>query len=359
MPEQSNVFITQFGREIAKWPGYMQNHPRRNPDPGKYLEFNKQGPPADLRVGFHSFLYDYYTYALAMDFLESHDAAGPFERALDIGGREATVSKLLKAEKRAQWTSCVEILDFSRMLPEDLFIKFFMQLKGFMALRKNIPPLDWQLLRTHVENFGYIPGPNSLFWNFELRDQPVFDEYFVEDVYGLKGGYDLITAFLCLDYFDPRELFPKVFELLGSGGVFFFVYRYWWFPVNATLIVGEFPYACQRLTLEDLIRYFSQALPGKETHVETVYNYFHKGKMQPVMDDLIEIGSEYGLRLVGAKKLGPRFMSHPSTPYPPVLLQQDHSRVFNDVLEDIHCFRSDVRLSDLQTAYVMVAFEKP
>lgn len=357
MATESDVFITKFGKKIAKWPGFLESHDRRNPNPKGYLEFNKQSPDASLRVGFHSFLYDYYTYTMSMEFLENIGLGGPFDRALDIGGREATVSRLLRAEKRAQSSSCVEILDFSKMLTEELFIKFFSQLKGFSALRKNMPALDDQLLQTHSSNFGYYPSEKSLFWNLELQDQPVLNNYYIEDIYQHDEQYDLVTAFLCLDYFNPVHLFKKVFDLLESGGVFYFIYRYWWYPVNSTLIVGEFPYACQRLCREDLFRYFDESIPGK--NIEPLYNYFHQGAMQPVLDDLIEMGNQSGLRHVCSRRLTPQALRDSSTQYSPTRLLQEHVETLNEVLDDIRCFRSDVRLSDLQTKYAMAAFVKP
>jgi len=358
MRADTKSYVTKYGRKIEYWPRFLESHKRANPAPGGYLEFNKKGPSPDLRVGFHSFLYDYFTYTMSIEYLESLGFGGPFGRALDIGGREATVAKLLKAEGRAQWAACAEIFDFSRMLPEELFLKFFMQLKGFGALRKNLPAMDGQLLTTHVDNFGFYPSAHSLFWNYELRDQPIFDDYILEDIYKHEGRYDLITAFLCLDYFDPRELFVKVDRLLEPGGVFYFIYRYWWYPVNATLIVGEFPYACQRLEFDDLFRYFAERLPGRGQDMRTLYDYYHRGRVQPTLDDLVDIAEFSGLELLGARKLSPFTDNDSSTPYTPKRLQAERDTVFAEVLKDIRCFRQDVRLADLKAKYVMAAFTK-
>ena len=146
--------------------------------------------------------------------------------------------------------------------------------------------------------------------------------------------------------------------MLEPGGVFYFIYRYWWYPVNSTLIVGEFPYACQRLERDDLLRYFSERMPGREQDVQALYNYLHLGRVQPVLDDLVEMAEATGMRLLGSKKLTPLAQGDSSTPYAPRRLQAERASVFDEVLEDIRCFRQDVRLTDLKAKYVMAAFTK-
>ncbi len=62
--------------------------------------------------------------------------------------------------------------------------------------------------------------------------------------------------------------------------------------------------------------------------------------------------------MLGARRLTPANDSHPKTPISPNVLQRTDQSVISNVLEDIHHFRSDVRLMDLQTAFVMAAFTK-
>jgi len=89
MPADTKSYVTKYGRKIEYCPRFLESHKRANPAPGGYLEFNRKGPSPDLRVGFHSFLYDYFTYTMSIEYLESLGFGGPFGRALDIGGREA------------------------------------------------------------------------------------------------------------------------------------------------------------------------------------------------------------------------------------------------------------------------------
>ena len=50
--------------------------------------------------------------------------------------------------------------------------------------------------------------------------------------------------------------------------------------------------------------------------------------------------------------------SHPKTPITPNVLHRTDQSVISNVLDDIHQFRSDVTLMDLQTAFIMAVFTK-
>ena len=47
------------------------------------------------------------------------------------------------------------------------------------------------------------------------------DKMIVGDIYERTGPFDIITAFLCLEYFDLSKIFEKVSSLLQPDGIFF------------------------------------------------------------------------------------------------------------------------------------------
>lgn len=350
-------FITSFGREIPFQDGYLEAHPYTNPVPSRYLEYKTPAPAKDQRVGFHMFLKDYYEYSLMMDFLDGLGMGRGFSSALDIGGQEATISKLLKAEGRSVETTCIELKNFSALLPEDLFYKYFVQIKGSI-LAGEVTRFADSMLKLHTSTFGYHPPEGSQFFRTELKRRPVEDRYLVGDFYELDATFDLVTSFLSMDYFDIGRLFAKTASLLEEGGVFCFMYGYWWWPVNPTLLVGRFPYACQRLTLDDLQRYYEQHHPDMADRVAPLYNYYHQGRYRPTLGELIELARKNNLWLLGSKRLHPIRDNHATTPLTPQRLERRHPGILTDVLEDIRQFRSDVQLEDLQTFVLMAAFRK-
>lgn len=350
-------FTTSFGREIPFQDGYLQAHPFTNPDPARYLEYKTPTPKKDQRVGFHLFLKDYYEYAVMMDFLDGLGAGHGFSSALDIGGQEATISKLLKAEGRVSETTCIELKNFGSLLPEDLFYKYFVQIKGSL-LAGRVTGFADSLLKLHTSTFGYYPPEGSQFFRTELKQRPVEDRYLVGDFYELDQTFDLVTSFLSLDYFDIGLLFEKTASLLEEGGVFCFMYGYWWWPINPTLLVGRFPYACQRLTPEDLQRYYEDNHPDLADRVAPLYNYYHQGRCRPTLGEIIELARRNDLWLLGSKRLQPTHGEHATTPLTPQRLELQHPGILGNVLEDIRQFRSDVQLEDLQTFVLMAAFRK-
>jgi len=121
--------------------------------------------------------------------------------------------------------------------------------------------------------------------------------------------------------------------------------------------VGDFPYACQRLTKSDLERYFESAYPEQSGTVSNRYDYFHKGT-RPTAHDYMDMGLEYGLIPKGFRRLSPQSVHRRKTPVPPNVISKHRPGYLRDVLNDIHQFRQDVRLEDLYTAFVMGVFKK-
>ncbi len=145
---------------------------------------------------------------------------------------------------------------------------------------------------------------------------------------------------------------------MNPGGTFFFIVNNWWWPVNSTTIVGDFPYVCQRLTRDDFERYFSENYPDDTEETLKIYSYLHQGGTPTTLNGYIESAGKSGLTCIGARPLLPLGRSYHKTPFPPVVLNEHQDSKLQDVLEDIHCFRNDVSLIDLQSAFVMAAFSK-
>jgi SAM-dependent methyltransferase len=193
-----------------------------------------------------------------------------------------------------------------------------------------------------------------------MTAKPEIDEYITGDFTSqeFEKSFDFISAFLCLDYFDLDTVLSKVHDILEPGGVFCFIVNYWWWPVNSTWIVGDFPYTAQRLTRDDLQRYFESEYPSEAENVLKRYDYFHKGE-HPTLGEYVKRAHKAGFSLAGARRLTPVNDTHSKTPVTPNFIERFDETYLQDVLTDIHHFNEEVSLIDLKTSYVMGALIKP
>jgi SAM-dependent methyltransferase len=282
------------------------------------------------------------------------------ERSLDIGGGSGTTSRLLTMEGRFDRADTLDIQDFSDTLTREHFIDLFKRFKSLSDLAQYDDAFREKFIRWEASTFGYHPQKGSKFFNFELDTNPTRNDFIVSDFINTEEveKYDFINAILCLEYFDIYELFNRVSDILRPGGMFFFIVNNWWWPVNSTGIVGDFPYACQRLTREDLCRYFKHEYPEEVNDVLEAYDYFHKGH-HPSINEYVNIGYEHGLFPIGSQRFVSNAESHSKAEITPRSLEQSHPGYLSQVLYDIHELNTTVSINDLISPYVAGAFIKP
>jgi len=353
------TFTTEFGHVIPLIENYRNLH--RLQTSGDVL-YEKPAPP---QLDLYGFLKDLFEYFMMLDFFEGYRLKGPWKRALDIGGEEGAISYMLRADGKSFYTANIEMRDLRHTLNPALFAgylgHFRSRLSGFSRDKVPSDPSASEVTKIFYElseEFNYDPFQGVSLWKSRFEHAPLLDEFICGDIYEHQGSYDLITAFLCLDWFDLDRLFHKVYTLLNNQGVFYFIANYWWWPVNSTAIVGDFPYACQRLTANDLLRYFQENYPEEAPDIIKRYNYFNVGKYRPTLNDYISMAYSAGLSLLGERRIMPVATKHPRTPFMPRILDAFPDTRLSAVLEDIHRFRPDVELIDLQTAFIEAAFIK-
>lgn len=354
-----SAFVTSFGRKIDLVPGYRDRH--RHVDNTAIF-----GSSLSLPFGIDGFIKDVYEYALMVDFLESLGRPSRWDRALDIGGGEGTVSRLLRGQGKARHSTTIEIEDFRPRLSTRVFMREFLKYRAGTLAAGILPGLRrflvsgeawWgRRLTAYYYDFGWMPQRGSNFWRLSIRRPPVVGEYVIGDVYDLAGPFDLITAFSCLVWFDVGRLFRKVRSLLAPGGTFFMLGDCWWHPVNSTYIVGHFPHACQRLTLADFERYVTECHADERADLLARYRYPYHGQLQPTLDDLVDIAAQAGLELMGAQRLIPPVIEGGKGLPTPRYRDREDEAALEDVLADIRCFRTDVRRTDLMTSWMVAPF---
>jgi len=368
MEKQSTMtsFTTSFGKTIVCIPGYQDAHIKAKrsdtvPPP--------EGYDGLTPVGIDGFIKDAYEYSIMVDFLESLGIKRYWERALDIGGGEGTVSRFLRGEGRAGYVANLELVDFGVRLSTARFLKHWMRYKAACEVARFSPRMrrflvgedTWcsKRLTQFYAIFGYMPPVGSVFWSMRLRTVPVLDKFIVQDLYTLENQhFDLITSVCSMPCFDAERKIAKVSELLSEGGMFFFLSDNWWFPVNSSLVIGKFPYVSQRLTPEDFHRYVQEFHEPDSDDWLGRYNYFHLGKQRPTLDDYIQMADRYDLELIGSRRLYPPYLTHFRATFTPRLLNQFEETRLSGILEDVRRVRPDVGMSDLMSNYHMAAFIK-
>lgn len=362
---EEKFFITKFGQKIPIIPSYRLAHNQfysQDVISGHDKEFDSE---KSLNAQFTEFFQDFYEYAIMIDFLESIGIKRKWNSALDIGGQQGYVSRFLIGEEKTNSADCIELSDYGKHLNLKKMKWFYNRYKMWKLAKKLNFNYKNQVLKvlnafqTMCDNYGYYPNHDSKFWKLKFTKDPNITNYIIEDIYKLNKKYDFISALLCLEYFNYKTLFKKINELLNEDGIFIFFVNYWWWPVNSTRIVGNFPYAAQRLEKDDFILYLKEFHTDQLSDFIQRYDYFCDGlDEKPTLSQYISEAEQKNLSLIGCRRFMPTASTHSKTPIcPPILDQYDDSKLI-EILENIHTFRKDVVIEDLKTAYIMCVFRK-
>jgi len=321
-----------------------------------YIEQQTQSfPPGSYNVSETEYLSyggmfgDAVTFSMSIDWFREIGLLKKWDKHLDVGGAEGYHAALYKALKLTKFSESLDMRTFK----ED-------KVKRFLYYQRLA--LTWKIRgmlgkQSRSEKFGNLLDKHTTICNLPFFTKPFIDKSSKEDFYNKSEKYDLITAYLCLEYFDYEKFLEKISQSLEVGGNIFFLVNYWWYPVNSTRITGFVPYACQRYTYEELLEHYRIFQPEKIDAVKKWYPYFHKGS-HPVLNDYINVADRYNLKLIGAKRIMPYIDKSPRVPMTTKTMNRYSNTQVNEALIDIKRFRNDVELIDLHTGFVMCAFEK-
>jgi SAM-dependent methyltransferase len=361
----ADFFKTKFGHEIKLIPEYfsVHNHFASSDTIGGHeKDFSEN---RSMNFQFTEFFQDFFEYSLMIDYLDSLGIDINCNSALDIGGQQGYISRLLISENKTKFADCVEIGDYSNRLTLSKMKWFYNRYKVWKILRRfnldyknHVSKLN-NAFDTMCAHYGTFLNADSKFWKLNFKTPPTISNYIVGNVYDINKKYDFISALLCLEYFNYQKLFKKIESLLNDDGIFIFLVNYWWWPVNSTRIVGNFPYVTQRLDKDDFSKYINQFHPDESSNIFKMYDYFAAGMDEkPTLNQYISEAEKNNLSLIGCKRLMPVSNTHSKTPLTPNVLDEFNDTKLDDVLSDIQSFRDDVSIQDLKTAYVMCVFKK-
>ena len=353
---QRDMFVTSAGTEVPIIPGYFEKHAPQ-PAAGDYLcDLVAASKPENCSpLSYSAWVKDLYLYSLMVDTFAIAGVDLRVESMLDVGGGEGTMARLAKLEGRARAARVVELYDMSAHLPDDLFRSHLSRYRRDRMLVKSRIANPIRLNKEEMfGRHGRWPAPSGPYFKLQTVGDGCHDGFLAQNYFEISEQVDLLTAFSCIDYFDPEQFFAKAGDLVRPGGYFFGALAYWWYPVTCAWLYGDFPYAAQRLTAEDFDRYLTERRPEIRENSMRLFNYFHLGGHRPVLDGYLETAHRYGFSPVRAERLMAT-RRNKLNPLLPVEIKQSIPGGLAAVLTDIQRHRADVRMVDLYTNWILLA----
>jgi len=392
MTDKNAFFITSYGRKIDFVPGYIDYvermiglsnkasddlvHASINAAGGHekldYEEVDKRFRTTKKSLSLRGYGVRLARFCQFLDLLNNTSIRRPFKRALDIGCGFGIQPRIMRALGIAEETTGIDIYDRCSSIDENNLKKQHRRLRWLRGLElieryvEHIPPESrsdlhraiLEKMRSPRNQFKVVHGwmPNKEFYSLKYVREPKLDKYIIGDIFELDGKFDLITAYSSFPWFEARAILRKVSDLLDVGGVLYVWVPNWWCSLNVTRLAGHFPYACQRLSKEDYFRYLEDFLPGHAEAMKRKYEWFDPS--HPTLSDYIEIGYENGLIALDHKSYEQPDSFNTRVGITPLGHLSINGLVLHDILEDIHEFRPDIRLTDLLPFTHAILFQK-
>jgi hypothetical protein len=350
---KKRYFTTTAGDRIPLVDGYRAMFPRfywDTPEQKKALQADQQTFPL--------FLNHVYKYALSIDHLSGIGMPTSWERALDVGAMDATLSRLFLADRKVAAADAIDLLDNTGKLTDETFNAHMSRFRDLVASVQEGRTSRQEVLNLVplYHEMRAVPTDQSPFWNLGNANSAI-GRFTEGDFMAFRSEetYDLVTSFLTMVTLDLDSVMAGIVSRLEDGGTFVMMEPYWWYPYLFFGVVGEFPYAFQRLSGDDLVAYIEEHHSEDREFLLQRLGLF---RMHTV-NDYIAAADRHGLSLMGERrflqtqdtgdfraKLSPQFMS-----------RHEDARLA-DITANIQRFRPDVQSLDLMTSYVVLAFRK-
>jgi len=337
------TFRTKYGHVIEEVDGYWRLYGGHRRSPSLLATDDEH---TRFEVNFYAFAKDLFEYGFMMDMLGDNGIELKMKRALDVGGMEGTVSRLLKNTGQAAICDCVDIHDYGKALTDDKFVSY---LRSYRRLYKWRPA---KVLMNFQEHFDHRLNRERFSRQLPLGKRFNIDNYLTCGFQAMDENeqYDFVSGLGCCTYFELNEFFHKLSKVLVRGGLFYFFADCWWNQCNSTGITGGFPWCIQRLEADDVLRYFREQHPEVSLpDVQAKLSYYHKGKERPTITDIVKVAGEHGFSIVATRRHIARAIDNERT----YKLPQDlyASTPPAEVLRDIGHFKKGVSELDLRTCF--------
>ena len=342
---------------------------------------NKMAPNVRIKNSFIN--NDLYSLGCVLDLLSELKLLNDrqFKKCLDIAGREGIHAAIF----RGLYAKEVHVADISdgkdpfltlkllkslyRYMPYYIVDKFIRNKYGLDFLFKKITgrtPASILQRNKNSKHKNSISKEN--FYHFLFNKIPKVDRFLVGDWFKkVDETYDIILNFQSMWLWDHKQVMKKISENLETAGLFCVMAPYSWAGRSGLdagyVIGGEFGYFEQRLTKNDIQRYYNKYKPEVAHLVDWGYNT--TDSYRPTIQNYIDEARKHGLIIEGVKRIYDNLrydlVSNGKIIYKNDLPNANRDTVeinIDEVLKNIHRFRTDVRLEDLLTRAVVMVFRK-
>jgi len=350
-------FITDFGHRIDFVPGYFE----RNKG---YLQFIEQKSARaftgekyaydETNMPFHVPAKDLVNFSGMLAFLNAYGLISKRERGLDIGGAEGTCAALMRGTGLIKHSTSIDLIDFTGRIEPNYFNDFVKFVRRVEADTSAMGAHTREMILRTKNSFDHYPA-DPLMHGLCLKypQSAQVDEYLNESIYDASGKYDFISSYNVFEVLELDRALAKVRELITDDGLFAIQDGYWWYPINSVAFLGHFPYACQRLSNADLLRYCEIHHPDLLNGLRTRLSAIYEGKMRPTVNDWFRLAEKNGLRPVAMERIVAK--NHHRIKDNPSLTFSQPTFDHQAVLRDARYIQPDVMVDDLFTSGIRIA----
>lgn len=354
----SNFFETSNGNKVEMnnaWFEAKPNWPYGIDNIEEFVERVHEGD-AEYPVNFGFFLNKLITFNYFYEFIKEtiKEKKIKFDRALDIGTGPAIKPRLMKATGLVNEVYGIDKADRSNEYTNKKFRNYMEYIKNNLVAEENGKKILHEITETLGTLLGKYYPLHVQYTLYSEENSCELDEYITGDFFNYNSNdkFDLITAFMCIEYFDIKKLFNKIEELLTDDGVFFVIVDNWYDVWGGSMeLPMDSPWLHARVNKHDLKRYYEEMRPDIASYAKKCI-YFGTSHMSAA--DYQEYAKETGLNVEFYRNSLKKGIVNRA-------LYSDSSFTeyfYNIVLEEAKEINPNVEITDLFTRYHIMLITK-
>ena len=296
-----------------------------------------------------SFISDLKTFDYFYEIFSRQGLLKKYDKHLDIGGQDACFGYLCNSLNITNSTLSIDPININ----EDKFKRnrsyFKFLFRNFLT--KNLNP------NRFTGKLGFVNKKTSIYNNLPILKTNKKLTTSTENIFKHKGKYDLITMNFSLEYFEPPKIFKKIYSLLNKNGILYIKCGYWWHMYTPSKIFSKNnPYLVQRYKKAKIINLLKKEKFNLK-HFEDMYNYFHKGKFKPVIEDYLNFALKNNFEIFSAQRFIPNKVILDNIKKEATPVEINYKKI-KKILGDIKKNKNNVTIEDLYTLSFSLILKK-
>lgn len=237
-----------------------------------------------------------------IDTMSEHLSSYPkWENMLDIGTGPAIHPRVLKMLNYCDRAYGIDISSRNNDYPDEIFRQYCDLLYNIWSANE-FSENKRATIAIAEELFRSVGRYECPFYILSLLNkQPEFSmsKYIVDNFMKWEASdlkYDLITGFMCIEYFEVDSFLEKISKLLNKGGVFYFIVDYWYGISGCSMhLPMDAPWLHARMSVSDLKRYYKDDRSDIYEYAKQAI-YFESSHLTAI--DYINTAKKHNLDLV-------------------------------------------------------------